>query len=101
MTEVRAALLPTDAPIWTRRSPATLTDVSIRPLRRGLLFVAALSLPVLGCVAADRFHGNASGSAQVVAVPHTPPHSGTAANSISPMQARFAPAKFDQTLSLR
>ncbi|GLS43961.1 hypothetical protein GGR33_001167 [Methylobacterium brachythecii] len=101
MTEVRAAHLSTDEPLSVRRPPASLADVSLHPFRRGLLFLAALSLPVIGCALADRFHGNASDPAQVAAVLRTPPRSGTAANPSSAMTLRFAPAKFGQSLSTR
>ncbi|MCE4224236.1 hypothetical protein HCU64_10780 [Methylobacterium sp. C25] len=101
MTEARTHQPPTDEPIWARRSAASLADVSLHPLRRGLLFLAALSLPVIGCAVAERFHRNASDTAQVAAVLRSPPHSGTAANPPAKTQARFAPAMFDQSLRLR
>ena len=101
MTEVRGAPLPKAEPICSRRASVSFPDASFRPLLRGLLFLAALSLPVLGCVTADRFHGSASGSAQVAAAPRIPPRSRAAANPLNLTEARFAPAKLGQSLSLR
>lgn len=101
MVEIRAVLLPMPEPIRLHRGHASFADVSFRPLHRGLVFLVALSLPVLGCAAAAWFHGRASSPVQVVAVLLTPPQSGAAANPSPVVQAPFSQGKFPQRLTLR
>lgn len=80
MNELHAALLLTQAPIRLGRMHVSISSVFLLPLRRGLVFALALSLPVLGSAVAERFHGfSVPRAVQAAAVPLTPPRSGTAA----------------------
>lgn len=108
MVEIRTVLLSMPEPMQLCRGPVFFADASFRPFRRGLVFLAALSLPVLGCATAAWFHGGVSSPVQVVAVPLTPPQSGAAASPFPFVQARadfaqapFVQAKFTQSLTPR
>lgn len=108
MAEIRAILLPTPEPLRLRHGPGLFAGAALRPLARGLVFLAALSLPVLGCTLADRSHGSVPRPEQVAAAPLSPPQSRAAAKipqtgaSRAPAhQALLTPAKFSQSLSLQ
>ncbi|WP_232630867.1 hypothetical protein [Methylobacterium sp. Leaf118] len=55
MIELRPHHAPGDAPLVLATLPRPLIDGSGRPLCRGLAVAAALLLPALGPLAADRF----------------------------------------------
>ncbi|WP_342154743.1 hypothetical protein [Methylorubrum sp. SB2] len=54
MRELRPLLAANSAPLVLAPAPCPRLDGSLRPLCRGLVLAAALGLPALGALAADR-----------------------------------------------
>lgn len=81
MIELRPLLAPGETPLVLAAGPRPLLEGSVRPLCRGLLLAAALSLPALGPHAADRLRTpgvTRSEAARAAVAPSFPPTGGAA-----------------------